>query len=147
MTISLKDGYTPEVESDKDADGNITARRVYLVTATPDEPQEGLELEVLNFPDLPDVGSIISPNYPNVVFSKKRAEPLISGEDGDFIEWKVEVDYVTDNTGGGGGAVDPTDEPPNIILILVLSNMKKLLTSHMAQVIQKIDQQKLFKTQ
>jgi hypothetical protein len=110
MTISLKDGYTPEVESEIDADGNITARRVYLVTAI-NEPQEGLELEVLGFSELPSIGDSISANYPTVIVNKKRAEPLVSGDDGDFIEWKVDVDYVTD-TSSGGFSPNPIDAAP-----------------------------------
>jgi hypothetical protein len=110
MGITVKTG-TREQEAEKSNDG-LSGRRTYIVTVTSDiAKSDGVEFVVLDAPGIPEVGDLYATN---VYVTSKRAEPLQSGDDGDWLVWSVEVTLgpPEEIDTGGGDPLDPSLPAP-----------------------------------
>ncbi len=111
MALELISGYSPAVSADSDGE-IVNVSRVYYVKS--DDSPADIELQVLNFVDLPSIGDSISANYAGVRVDKITVDPADASESGDFFLWNVTVTYTNESEDGGGNKEDKLQEKPII---------------------------------
>lgn len=91
MAIQLKDGYTPNIDATIDSNGwNIKV--TYVVTN--DDFSDGMEYRILTSSIVPKRGDAY-PSDALISADTVKATPINNGDDGDYINWYVEVNYKT----------------------------------------------------
>ncbi len=97
-------GYNPEVSLSQDDNGYKITRTYYVEN---DDFSDGMEYRIVNLAGIPQSGD----NYPDAQIDlpviSRKAEPYNNDEGGDYIYWKVTIEYGVpsdDDNGGQTGA-------------------------------------------
>jgi len=94
----LKEGYNPELSITHDSNGEKVSRVYYVEN---DNYADGMEYRVLNVYGLPLYGSAYPDADSNMVVTNRRAEPYNNDEGGDFVLWKVTIEWSVPTTSTG----------------------------------------------
>jgi len=93
-------GYNPEVSLSQDDNGYKITRTYYVEN---DDFSDGMEYRIVNLEGIPQKGD----NYPdaemNLPVISRKAEPYNNDEGGDYIYWKVTVEYGAPSDDDNGG--------------------------------------------
>lgn len=108
MTITILEGYRYG-ESSK-TNGKYTSSRQYQAHITAPESFEALSLRIGDNPEIPQVGSAISSDYPNVLVTSVTPKEI---NEGDWTKWKITVNYET-RAANVREPIDPTADPTDL---------------------------------
>ncbi len=93
-------GYNPEVSLSQDDSGYKITRTYYVEN---DDFSDGMEYRIVNLEGIPQKGD----NYPDAEIDlpviSRKAEPYNNDEGGDYIYWKVTVEYGVPSDDDNGG--------------------------------------------
>jgi hypothetical protein len=108
MTIEVKPDYRHGKGGKKSR--QYSASREYQVFVTAPEDYNGLELRISDHPDLPQIGSAISVDYPNVLVTSVDPSEAVAG---DWTKWLVTVNYET-RAANVRDPIDPSVDPTKL---------------------------------